>query len=160
MSASTLEFNEGMISPVSIDYHEMMAKSLAIRQAVVAGNQFFSYLAVARDFWSLSKKFSALLGHLDQLKIAPEEELAKMLVKLQELHNGIGELVLLAKSKGLLNRSLTAPAIRAVNQKNEDFLDLIDAFEVSLNASTRSNFENAFKELQAGETVSLKSLSL
>lgn len=158
MSAAALELSGNAFQPVSIDYHAMMAKSLTIKRAVKAGGHYLKHLAVAKDFWALSWQFSDLLKHLDQLTSAPEQELAVLLTKLKELHQGIGEVVLMSKSKGLLNRSLTAPAIRAVMAKNEEFLDLIDAFEVSLNPSTRTDFEEALRELRAGETVSLESL--
>jgi len=158
MNVATPALSAGAFQPISIDYHEMMAKSLTIQRAVTAGGHYLTHLGVAKDFWSLSRQFADLLSHLNQVRNAPEAELELLVAKLQGLHKSLGELVVLSESKGLLNRSLTAPSIRSVIAKNEEFLDLIDAFEASLTPSTKEDFEAALREYAAGETVSLESL--
>ena len=156
MSVTAIELNGTAFQPVSIEYHEMMAKTISIGRAVSAGA---NYLGIAKDFWSLSRRFAALLEHASQLKIAPEADLSRLLENFQELYAELNALVMVSKAKGLLNRSLTASSVRSLMTKNEELLDLIDSFQVSLNASTKTDFEEALTELRAGKTVSLESLS-
>ena len=158
MSAAAMELSGNAFQPVSIDYHEMMAKSITIQRAVVAGVRHLNFLSVAKDFWSLSGKFANLLAHANEVHQAPEAELSELLEKFKELHSGIDELVDLSRSRGLLNRSLTASSVRSIMSKNDQLLDLMDAWEVSLRAATKESFERAMREFEAGETVSLESL--
>ena len=160
MSEVALDFTANAFQPVSIDYHEMMAKSITIQRAVAAGGRYLNYLGIAKDFWSLSGKYTDLLAHANQLRTAPETELAELLGKFRELHKGLEELVALSKSKGLLNRSLTSSSVRSVMAKNEQLLDLIDAWEVSLDPSTKEDFEAALREYRSGETASRESLHI
>lgn len=155
MSAAALGLSEGAFQPVSIDYHEMMAKTIAVGRAVSAGA---NYLAIAKDFWSLSRRFAGLLSDANRMTHASDEDLASLLPKFRELHEGIEEIVALSAKKNLLNRSLTASSIRRVMAQNEELLDIIDVYEVSLMASTKDDFEAAMREYRAGETVEFVTL--
>jgi hypothetical protein len=155
MSAVALGVGDDAFRPVSIDYHEMMAKTIAVGRAVSAGA---NYLAIARDFWSLSRRFTGLLADVNLMTHAPQEDLEALLPKFRELHEGINEIVALSTKKNLLNRSLTAPSIRKVMAQNEELLDIIDVYEVSLMSSTRADLEDAMREYRAGETVEFATL--
>jgi uncharacterized protein YoaH (UPF0181 family) len=155
MSAAAPCVGEDVFQPVSIDYHEMMAKTISVGRAVSAGA---NYLAIAGGFWLLSRRFTGLLADVNLMTHAPQEDLAALLPKFRELHDGINEIVKLSAKKNLLNRSLTAPSIRKVMAQNEQWLDIIDVYEVSLMSSTRADLEAAMHEYRAGQTVEFETL--
>ena len=66
-------------------------------------------------------------------------------------------MVLSNKAK-LLNRSLTAPSIRSVMEKNEELQDFIVCYELSIDPGTKNKLDSAMREFHSGETVSLESL--
>jgi hypothetical protein len=162
MSEVALEFTSSAFQPVSIDYHEMMAKTLSLGGAVTRGANF---VWLVKDLWSFSRSFSGLLSDIERvtdltsgLAKVPEVDLAAGLAKLQHLHEGIEEVVRLTRSRGLLNRSFTSSSIRKIMAQNEELLDFIDAIQVSLMPDTKADFEEALRELRGRETVSLESL--
>ena len=155
MSAIAIDFESNPFQPVSIEYHEMMAKALTIRRSVISGA---NYLGIAKDFWSLSRLYASLLADLNKLTAFPNDDLAKILVRMRELHEGLVDLLIVSKKKGLLNRSLTATSIRSVMAKNEELQDLIVCFELSIEPETKEKLDAAFRDFQSGETVSLESL--
>ena len=155
MSEIAIDFESNPFQPFSIEYHEMMAKALTIRRAVSAGA---NHLGIAKDFWSLSRKYASLLADLNKFTRAPHQDLAEILVKMRGLHDGLGDLLILSKTAGLLNRSLTAPSIRSVIMKNEELQDFIVCYELSLDPLTKEKLDGAMREFHSGQTVSLESL--
>jgi hypothetical protein len=152
VSTATMPFE-----PWQIDYHKTMAAAGTLFRAVRAGAPVFE---LAKDLWSLDRKFRSLVSRLNSLPLDPcsIEELTTIIHKLREAHLSLGGLLDLAASAGLGNRTLTAGSINSLRKRNAELADFLEHLELGLDPSVNSAVSDALEEFRRGETVNLASI--
>jgi hypothetical protein len=156
MSAISMNGADQDLRAVVGNYHEVMAK--VSHMDVAAGR--LSYLQVSLNFWVLARQFAGMLREANGITVLPEAQVREFKRDFEKLHREMRRMIELGESIGLQKRWLSGRPLRALRVQNEELLDLIDAFEVSLDPDLDAKFEQAMKEMRAGETLPLESLSL
>jgi hypothetical protein len=141
--------------PIVIDYHKIM---LATTTAVAAVRRGAGVLALARDFWSVERRFKQFIALLNSLETAPEADVRELVSGLQGLHKQINRVLDLAAQRGLFNRTLTAHSLQSIKTTNIELKELIEDLELSLDPKLDGMVAEAVREFQDGETISLDTL--
>lgn len=144
----------------SAGFHSTMA---AAAKASIAIKRQATFLSIAKDFWDLSKTFKEFIRSLDPpsgFTIASEEEdqFRVIIQGLRSVHTKTVDLLGLAARKGLSNRTFVSASISTVRKLNDEVLDIIESFELSLDASTSEAIAQAQAEQKRGETVDYRSV--
>jgi len=141
--------------PFTTQYYQTMAATSTVGSAIRSGA---SYLSIAKDFWDVSRKLKSLIKLLDTVETADPKTLTKIVSDLAQLHKNVASLLVMPGIKRLMNRTLTAGSIISVQKGQEDLFDRIEHLAMSLDPEMLASCEEALREFQAGETVSLESL--
>lgn len=113
-----------------------------------------SILELARNFWSVDRKFKDLLLHLEKITAIPGEDLAGLVADLKRLRSTVNSLLDTAFSRGYGNRALTGGSIHSIRERNELLADFIERCELGLSQDLDKALECAAAEFMHGETVS------
>ena len=103
---------------------------------------------------NLVELFQAIEPSKDALEKAQLNEIA---IKTRELYNRLTDFFETARRKRLTNRTLTALPLQSIRALNDDLLDFVDSYELSLNDSVTAVLEEATEASLRGETVELES---
>jgi ribosomal protein L17 len=150
MSTITIPF-----APWCIDYHKTMAAAIAAGNAIRKSASIFE---LAKDFWSVDRKFRALLKDLNASQTIPCEEIARLAERLDELYSAVDKVLDLAGKRGLTNRSLINGSIQSLKSSNIQLLDFIERLRLADDRAVIDEALEAIAEREKGETVSLRSL--
>ncbi len=77
---------------------------------------------------------------------------------MRTLRKTVNRVLDLAGKRGLYNRSLISGSILTLQKRNEELLDVIERFELSLDPSLDLCLDQALEEYRRGETVAIESL--
>ncbi len=142
--------------PLSIDYHKMMA---ATAEAGIAVRKRASILQIAKDLWSLDRKFGSLLAELRQITTMDAVQLREIASNLRGLHSKVAKVMDSARQRGYTNRTLTAGSVRSILHRNLELADIVEGFEISLDHEVQAAITGSWAEYNEGETVALTSVN-
>lgn len=152
--SETITFDEW-----GLGFHSTMA---AVERAGIAVQREATIFSIALDFWDLSKKYKSFLRLLHRApRVIPGEYCERFqatLKDMREVHRSCSDLIGKAARKGLTNRSLVNASIDSVQRQNDDLLDFIEVFEISLDSSTSDAIASTLCEHQRGESVEYQSV--
>jgi hypothetical protein len=150
MSTINAQFDASCID-YHIDYHKAMAATLIVHKAIGVALP----PNIDAEITAVNVELRALIGDLEKLTAVPAGNLPAMILRMQKLH----------KHLDMINTAVKAPIrtspgdpMRSLNYYNEQLLDLIERWQLSIDPSVAEATKQALEEYEHGETVSFDSL--
>jgi hypothetical protein len=134
-------------------FHETMAALLRARDAV---SRKFGFWSVMKGLWTCSHDLKALRTSLKAISELPDGMLSddfihSQIPQLRKLRGSIEDLMDMAISNGLTNRSLTSSPLTSIRMHGEYIADYLDALELSIDPEVLKAIDEGRAQIDRGE---------